>query len=242
MLQLGYPDRSLRMCEDGQQLANSLSHPFSIGVALWASCLVHHLQRDHNNAFQIASSLIELSADGGFSLLLAQGKMLRGWSVAAQGDHSAGIQEMKEGMEQFRAGGAQYSLPCFLGVLGQYCGEMGEPEQGLRSVQEGLAIADGNGDHFNSPELHRLKGELLLAVSRTNYPEAKACFQKAIDIAATQKARLLEVRACNSLATLCQDTTEASEAMNLLAAAYDRFDEGFGTPDLTEAKATLKGA
>ena len=48
------------------------------------------------------------------------------------------------------------------------------------------------------PELHRLKGELLLARAPENPSDADACFRKAIAIARRQGAKSLELRAVMS--------------------------------------------
>jgi predicted ATPase len=43
-----------------------------------------------------------------------------------------------------------------------------------------------------------------------------------------------------SLTRLYQSQNRAAEARPMLAACYDWFTEGFGTPDLQEAKALLR--
>jgi predicted ATPase len=47
------------------------------------------------------------------------------------------------------------------------------------------------------------------------------------------------LRAAVSLARLRRDQGRRAEARNLLAPVYGWFTEGFGTPDLKEAKALL---
>jgi hypothetical protein len=47
-------------------------------------------------------------------------------------------------------------------------------------------------------ELHRLKGELLLALSPDNQAEAEGCFHQALAVAHRQQAKLLELRAATS--------------------------------------------
>jgi predicted ATPase len=48
-----------------------------------------------------------------------------------------------------------------------------------------------------------------------------------------------ELRAAMSLARLWSERGRRTEAHDLLAAIYGWFTEGFGTPDLKEAKAVL---
>ena len=54
------------------------------------------------------------------------------------------------------------------------------------------------------------------------------------------EAKLWELRAAASLARLRRDQGRREEARELLAPIYGWFTEGFGTPDLKEAKALLE--
>jgi predicted ATPase len=68
---------------------------------------------------------------------------------------------------------------------------------------------------------------------------AEELYCKALSIAKKQEAKLWELRAAVSLARLRRDQGRRAEARNLLAPAYGWFTEGFGTPDLKEAKTLL---
>ena len=70
---------------------------------------------------------------------------------------------------------------------------------------------------------------------------AQQCFTWAIQIAQRQKANSLELRAAASLARVQETNSRQQEARQLLAEVYQRFDEGFDTADLREAKALLTG-
>ena len=54
------------------------------------------------------------------------------------------------------------------------------------------------------------------------------------------EAKLSELRAAASLARLRRDQGRREEARELRAPIYGWFTEGFGTPDLKEAKALLE--
>jgi predicted ATPase len=58
-------------------------------------------------------------------------------------------------------------------------------------------------------------------------------------MAQEQEAKLWELRAAVSLARLHRNQGRPAEARGLLAPVYGWFTEGFGTPDLKEAKALL---
>ena len=54
-----------------------------------------------------------------------------------------------------------------------------------------------------------------------------------------QGALSLELRGATSLAKLLESTGRKSEARSLLSEVYDRFEEGFETADLLDAKELL---
>ena len=89
------------------------------------------------------------------------------------------------------------------------------------------------------PELHRLKGVLLLSQSAKNEIEAEARFRKAIEVARNQSAKSFELRAATSLARLWQGQGKNSDARGLLVPVYEWFTEGFATADLKDAKTLL---
>jgi len=60
-----------------------------------------------------------------------------------------------------------------------------------------------------------------------------------LSIAREQEAKLWELRAAVSLARLRLDQGRRGDARAILVPVYGWFTEGFGTPDLKDAKALL---
>ena len=106
-------------------------------------------------------------------------------------------------------------------------------------LAEAVAAAHNIGERWYETERHRLKGELLLALSADHQAEAEACFQQALAVARQQQARSWELRAAMSLSRLWQQQSKRAEAHQLLAEIYGWFTEGFDTADLQEAKVLL---
>jgi predicted ATPase len=72
------------------------------------------------------------------------------------------------------------------------------------------------------------------------YNEGEACFLQAIKLSQQQNAKSLELRTAVSLSQLWQTRGRKAEAFGLLGNIYNRFEEGFGTPDLMAAKLLLE--
>jgi len=83
-------------------------------------------------------------------------------------------------------------------------------------LTEALTLADTTGERWYEPELYRLKGELLLQQSPDHHVEAEACFHQAINVARSQQAKSLELRAATSLARLWQSQGKRDEARQVL--------------------------
>jgi predicted ATPase len=90
------------------------------------------------------------------------------------------------------------------------------------------------------PDLHRVKGELLLMHDATSAADAEQCFRTAIEHAQQHNAKSWELRATTSLARLLAHEGRRNEARAMLAEIYNWFTEGFDTADLKDAKALLE--
>jgi predicted ATPase len=149
------------------------------------------------------------------------------------------IEQIQQGLTAYYATGAELARRYSLALLAEAYGLMGQPEAGLTVLTDALTLAETTGERWYEPELYRLKGALLLQQSVDNQVEAEAYFHKALDIARSQQAKSLELRATTSLARLWQQQGKRQKAHDLLAPIYGWFTEGFDTADLQEAKALL---
>jgi predicted ATPase len=238
---LGYPDQALgRNCE-ALALAKNLSHPFSLTLALGWLATTHQQRREAEAAQERAEATIALSSEGGFAYWRGWGTSLRGWALAQQGEIKAGILEMCEGLDAFRATGSEFACPYMLALLAELYGKAGRAEQGLAKIAEALTLVNNSGERWYEAELYRLQGELLRMQGEAS-PEVEACYRQAIQVARQQRAKSLELRAAMSLSRLWQtqgSQEQTAVARQILSGIYGRFTEGFDTPDLKEAKALL---
>jgi predicted negative regulator of RcsB-dependent stress response len=92
-------------------------------------------------------------------------------------------------------------------------------------LNEALAAADEYENHHYEAEIHRLKGKLLLRQDQSNAPEARRCFERAIEVARKQSAKSFELRATTSLARLLDKQGKHDEARTMLAEINNWFTE-----------------
>jgi predicted ATPase len=236
---LGYPDQALTRSQEAVTLAQQVAHPFSVVYALGLAALFHSFYQRVQAVHERADAAIRLATEQGFPFWIAPCAMLHGWALAHQGRAQEGVEQLTHGLSAFRAAGGEIMRPYYLALLADAQGTLGKPATGLAVLIEALALAESTGERWHAPELHRLKGALLLQQSPDNHTEAETCFQHAIAIAQTQQAKSFELRAATSLARLWQQQGKRAEAHDLLAPIYGWFTEGFDTADLQDAKALL---
>src|SRR4029077_4114673 len=108
------------------------------------------------------------------------------------------------------------------------------------TVDQAIARSEATEEHRLVAELFRIQGELLLLQGASGAAAtAEDHFRQALDWARRQGALSWELRAATSLARLLSDQGRTTDAIALLQPVYDRFTEGFGTPDLKAAEALL---
>jgi predicted ATPase len=241
---LGFPDRALVSSQKALDLAQTLAHAHSEAAALnWAGVL-HHLRREEQAAYERAEALMALAKAQGFPYWLAEGRMLRGWALAAQGQTEEAIAQLRQGLADYRATGAEIQRPYWLTLQAEAYALAGQHAEAMRAINEGIRTMYATGEHWYHAELYRLKGELLraqphLAEDEPVRHEVNASFQEALTTARQQQAKSLELRAAMSLSRMWLAQSETARAQALLAPIYHGFTEGFDTTDLQDAKALL---
>jgi predicted ATPase len=237
---LGYPDQALERVNEALTLAQQLEHPYTLARGLYLTAFLHQLRREWQAVSEHANTAITVATAQQMALMLAVGPIMRGWALAMQGQRAEGLTQLRQGLDAYRATGAAYQRPHFLGMLAEVHQSLRQPEAGLTALSEALALVETTGERYYAAELHRLKGELLLQHAAPEGSHAETCFQQALDLARRQQAKALELRAAMSLSRLWQQQGKRDEARALLAPIYGWFTEGFDTADLQEARALLE--
>jgi len=239
---LGYADQALQRSDEALALAQELSHFHSLALALTWAVYLHQCRGELVAMQERLEALVALAAEQGFPYWLALGTIVGGWALGQQRRAEEGIAQMHRGLAAYRATGAELFRTYWLALLAEVYGSVGQVQEGLRVLDEALAVVDKNGERHWEAELYRLKGELLLqsGVEEFRGPGVvEDCFRQAITVARRQQARTLELRATMSLSRLWQQQGRREAARQILAEVYGWFTEGFDTADLQAARGLL---
>jgi predicted ATPase/class 3 adenylate cyclase len=240
----GHPDQSLRHSQENlATLRSQVEHPYSVAFGLNVAAILRQFRGDAPATRALADEALAFSETHGLAFMSAMASILKGWVLTGEGDLGEGIAQMRRGLAAQVATGAELATPYWLCLIADACLQSGASREGLALLDEAEAAAEHTAERLWQAEIHRLRGQLLLAASEPAAPDAacsaEACYRRALQVARRQGARSPELRAAVSLSRLWQTQARNRDAHDLLAPTYGWFTEGLDTPDLRAAAALL---
>ena len=238
--QLGYPEQALARSREALLHSRQLSHTATLAHTLSHSCVIDELLGDAEGAREQAEALESLCTERRlhFPLWIAMARFFRGaQSVGSHPDQ--GFAVMVGALRDYQATGSRVYLPYWLALLAKALAEADRPLEARTALQEAEEWVSETEQCWIHAELNRLKGQILLRAGMADAASAEAAFRAAMEVAHHQGARMWELRAARDLAHLGAEQGDRQRAHDLLAPIYAWFGEGFGTPDLQEARALL---
>ena len=144
--------------------------------------------------------------------LMIVGDGLRGWLDVCEGS-PGGIERIVQSVARSRTEEESLHLTYTLLLLARARGMTGELHEGRAATREALSLSQHRNQRYLEPELWRVDGELAY---RSGASEAAASLRRAVEIAAAQGARWLELRALHTLASRHPDQALREQLGDLL--------------------------
>jgi adenylate cyclase len=236
---LGYPDLALKRSQETLELGKRSAHPFSFADALcFAGCLFHSMRRDATGLAKAADELIQTADISSLVGWRPTGVRYCGEALVLQGKITESMELIQKGISGMRSEEIAIYISSTLATLVEGQIKKGLFEDARENLDEAFSFIDKTDERYWEAELFRLKGELL--INDGDIAGAEACLNRAIEIARSQKAKSLELRAGMSLAQMWDKRGKKKQAHQLLGEIYNWFTEGFDTYDLLAAKALLE--
>ena len=239
----GFIDQSLAQAHASLDDLHATDHPLSLCRALYYGiCRIAPMIGDFAAAEQSTERLIDTAAALNAPFWVTAGQLLQGKLAVERGEFTRGLIVLRSAFDTCRRTGWRISHQEFQAGLAAALAGLGHNEEALETVDAAIANAGSreNGRLWYVPELLRIKGDIM---SRSDpdrsFDAAENCFRQASEMAAEQGALFWELRIGLSLARLRMVQGRPEDATQALAPVYDRFTEGFETPDLRAAKAFL---
>jgi class 3 adenylate cyclase len=234
--QAGFPDRALTTAHEAIEIARD---DLSLVFAQCFATVLHWLRRERDQVAALAAEVISMSEEENFALWRGAGIVLRGWARVASGAGSEGLRELQDGMAMLFGTGTTVVSPLVFLILADAQRTVGCDDDALGALDAAFAVAPRDHRSFLGSELHRVKGELLRRRDGGRSDRAEREFRQAIELARIEGAKSFELRAVVSLGRLLRNEGRAKDAREALLEIYGRFDEGFETPDLRDARDLL---
>ena len=237
---LGLVDRAATTSELAVKRARELDHPLSLAYALLFDATLGQLSCDHSVTSERAGAARAVAGAYGIATFEGWASVIHGWAIARGGDADEGLSTMQAGLDATAANESTITRPYLLGLIADALACEGRVHEGLRAIDEAVALVETNDERYFEAELHRLRGDLLLRKAEPSPAAAEEAFRRALEVARSQESKSLELRAAMSAARLLASQERANEGRALVSKVYGSFTEGFTTRDLVEARRLIE--
>jgi hypothetical protein len=157
--------------------------------------------------------------------------------LAQLGQSERSVAEIQDGLAALATTGTDVGASAGLFILADAHHANGRDDDALAAVDAGLVFVESRGQGTWEAELHRVRGEIVLALGGDGArDDAERAFRRALDVARGQRATCFALRAATRLVRLRGD----ADARALLADALARTTEGRDTRDVADATALLR--
>jgi DNA-binding winged helix-turn-helix (wHTH) protein/tetratricopeptide (TPR) repeat protein len=235
---LGKTARSREIARETLAYAEKLGNHYVLAHATTYAATISHILRDVETTRSLAAEAVRLSSECGFTALQMVAAMHLAWCEVEAGRVEEGRSTVQSVLHEYASSGQRISTTSYYLLLVEAqlaCGDVAAANDTLDRAFDFLAET---GERIVEPELHRLRGECLLAGDKTRGQKERAAehFERAIAIAAERKALLFELRAATGLLRL-----RGKPARGHVARLVERFAAQNDCTDARSARALLGG-
>ena len=127
---------------------------------------IYELRRELEHVKERAEASLVLSTERGFINRRGLSEIYLGWAQAMMGDIDGGIATMRQHMLELAPVGSAFRKDYHLALIATALGRTGRFDEVLRTIDEAFPLIERSGQRMYEAEVHRLKGERLLARTR----------------------------------------------------------------------------
>ncbi len=230
---LGHIAQARAMNREAVALAAQGGIPYLRAHAANFAATVCAALRDVAETRSLAEETERLATEYGFEVLRITATIFLGWCTVAEGRVDEGLPVVRDGLAEYATTGQRISTTSYCLPLIEAHLARGDWAAANQVLDTAFAFVAETGERIYEHELYRLKGECAL-VANGRHAVAVQHFERAIAIAAANKALLFELRAATSLCRV-----EPSSARARLAGLVERFSPEDDCADLRAAQALL---
>jgi len=219
---------------EGLAWSRETARPVDRATALTLAAMLHASMNEPALAAARAEEAIAVAEEHGHRQWRATARIVAAWAAAVVQPSPRALASIVDQIDAYTALGLRAQLSPFLCLAA-------DPRIGTerkRDALDLLARAEAHirdsGEQWYTPELHRLRGEIAYAREPR---AAEAQFERAIEVARAQGARLWELRASVSFAALRWRQRKRDAALAIVDPVLSHFPDDLDAPDLVAARA-----
>jgi len=187
LLVLGHLDQAVARRNQALMLARKINGPYILAAALFWASVVDRLRGARTAAFECLTELATLARQQRFPLFCRAAELGFGMILSARGKSAEGLARARHAIAQYPT--VPGRLPLL--SLAICCESAGEVDEALQLLDRELEEANAAAERFYEAELHRFKGEWLLAHHPARSAEAEDCYQHALAVAPQTAGEIL---------------------------------------------------
>jgi class 3 adenylate cyclase/predicted ATPase len=239
-LSLGLLDSAARLRDQVLSEISGHGHATTVAsatfcVLTWPELVRHELPQLEHDSERLAAFCTEKKVEQ--IRLLAS--LHHAYARAMREPLCANIETLRAALEALRKSGGTTGNSITLSNLAEALLVADDLNGAEAVLRDGFDFVEQSGERYWLADLHRLSGQVALRRQPPDRPRAEACFLEAIEVARSQDARLLELRAVIDLARLWQATRTAAEIRALIEPALAAIEGGETAPDVRGARGLL---
>lgn len=236
----GYPDRALKtarqaIAEASETSAANQSYTYLLAchVFLWCG--------DLSTAQEIIEKVMaQPHWQGRLVWFHTEALALKGEVLVRQGSLDEGTELLRTALSDMKTKSPKNLMRTVTAcALSEALAGAGRFDEALAVIGDALAPTPMGSETWETPELLRVKADILLERTPPDVAEAESCLERSIECARRQFAKGWELRATITLAKLRSMQGRHEEGRRQLAAIHGPFTEGFDTRDLKAASKWL---
>lgn len=158
---LGETTQAHTRCTEALQLIERCSHPFSRCFGFTYAAFFYQFCGDVANTLHYAELAKPLADEHGFPIFQGMVDQIWGWAMMQQGQAAAGLAQQLRGMQIFTATGTELGLGFFATLHAESYLRLGQIEQALACLAQGLAVTAKTHERWIEPQLYRQQSDLL---------------------------------------------------------------------------------
>ena len=161
----------------------------------------------------------------------------------AQTRKTPDLKKVDASLRVFREVGAMIGYGFYLGLAAEAHACVGETDRSIELIDEAIASCGDTRGFFYESELYRLKGDFKLMQNGLRAcSSAEYCYERGLQIARSQGARLFELRTAVSFGDMRIRQGRNADAIELITPLLEDMREGMESHDVERARTVLTAA